>query len=79
MSRTFGFVTRGINSYSEAKIEKNVHNLTIIMSYPSARRTGRALSALALAYLRGGSMGVHLSQEVEFTNVISAVRINEVV
>ena len=28
-----------------------------IMSYPSARRMGRALSALALPYKMGGSMG----------------------
>ena len=42
----------------------------LIITYPSARRMGRALSALALPYKMGGSMGasrVDLSQEVEFT------------
>ena len=53
---TFGFWRRGIISYSGANIEKK-HNLALIMSYPSARRMGRALSALALPYSLGGSMG----------------------
>ena len=34
------------------------HSLTLIITYPSARRMGRALSALALPYSLGGSMGV---------------------
>ena len=33
---------------------ENVHNFPLFMSYPSARRTGRALSALALPYKMGG-------------------------
>ena len=54
---TFGFWKRGISSYSGANIQKNGHSLALIMSYPSARRMGRALSALALPYSLGGSMG----------------------
>ena len=39
------------------QILKKKHNLALIMSYPSARRMGRALSALALPYSLGASMG----------------------
>ena len=56
----------GFGLLGTPKPEKH-HKLALIMSYPSARRMGRALSALALPYKMGGSMGVHLSQEVEFT------------
>ena len=38
--------------------QEKPHKLAFIMSYPSAKRMGRALSALALPYKMGGSMGV---------------------
>ena len=36
---------------------EKLHSGALIITYPSARRMGRALSALALPYSLGGSMG----------------------
>ena len=46
----------GLGLLGVPKQEKQ-HKLALVMSYPSAKRMGRALSALALPYKMGGSMG----------------------
>ena len=46
----------GLELLGTPKQEKT-HNGALIITYPSARRMGRALSALALPYSLGGSMG----------------------